>query len=64
MQTSMYGVKRKLAKVDHEASRLCWRARLPDGTSKGFRYKSGDDPEAMRKQAEEYVKKSGFLLVE
>ena len=58
------GEKRKFARVDHEASRLCWRARFPDKTSKGFKYKSGDDPEVVRKQAEEYVKELGFEVVD
>ena len=58
------GVKRKHARVDHEASRCCWRVRFPDGTSKGFRYKSGEPPLAMRQQAEDYARECGFLVVE
>ena len=58
------GVKRKHARVDHEASRRCWRVRFPDGTSRGFKYKEGEAPMEMRKQAEDYVRERGFEVVE
>ena len=60
----MAAPKTKWARVDHEASRNSWRVRFPDGTSKGFRYKEGETPRAMRKQAEDYAIRCGFKIVE
>ena len=58
------GVKRKFARVYHEASRCFWRVRFPDGTSKGFRYASGEPPLQMRQKAEDYARECGFSIVE
>ena len=63
-QEAIAAPKKKLARVDHEASRSSWRVRFPDGTSKGFKYKEGEAPAAMRKQAEDYAIRCGFKIVE
>ena len=50
------GRKRKPC-VQDEWTRLTWRVRLSDGSSKGFRY-TADTKEAVRQEAEKFLEAS------